>query len=55
MPGNGYSVALIEHNWEFVLEVADFCYFLDEGRVAAFGTPDDVLGNRKVRERYLGR
>jgi ABC-type branched-subunit amino acid transport system ATPase component len=55
MPGNGYSVVLIEHNWEFVLEVADFCYFLDEGRVAAFGTPDDVLGNRTVRERYLGR
>jgi ABC-type branched-subunit amino acid transport system ATPase component len=55
MTGEGYSVLLIEHNWEFVLEVADFCYFLDEGRVAAFGTPDDVLGNRRVRERYLGR
>jgi ABC-type branched-subunit amino acid transport system ATPase component len=55
MPQEGYSVILIEHNWEFVLEVADFCYFLDEGKVAAFGTPADVLGNRKVRERYLGR
>jgi ABC-type branched-subunit amino acid transport system ATPase component len=55
MPQKGYSVLLIEHNWEFVLEVADFCYFLDEGEVAAFGTPADVLGNRKVRERYLGR
>ena len=55
MPQKGYTVLLIEHNWEFVLEVADFCYFLDEGEVAAFGTPEDVLGNRKVRERYLGR
>ncbi|MCX6579430.1 MAG: ATP-binding cassette domain-containing protein [Candidatus Aminicenantes bacterium] len=55
MPQKGYTVLLIEHNWEFVLEVADFCYFLDEGEVAAFGTPADVLGNRKVRERYLGR
>ncbi len=55
MPDDGYSVIVIEHNWEFVLQVADFCYFLDEGQVAVFGTPDDVLGNNKVRERYLGR
>jgi branched-chain amino acid transport system ATP-binding protein len=55
MKTDGHSIMLIEHNWEFVLEVADFCYFLDEGRVAAFGTPADVLGNPKVRARYLGR
>ncbi len=55
MAGNGDSILLIEHNWEFVLQVADFCYFLDEGKVAAMGTPDDVLGNPTVRARYLGR
>jgi branched-chain amino acid transport system ATP-binding protein len=55
MKTEGYSIMLIEHNWEFVLKVADFCYFLDEGKVAAFGTPADVLGNPKVRARYLGR
>lgn len=55
MKEDGYSIVLIEHNWEFVLDVADYCYFLDEGRVAAFGTPADVLGNPTVRARYLGR
>lgn len=55
MKANGLSVLLIEHNWEFVLEVADFCYFLDEGKVVVVGTPADVLGNPKVRALYLGR
>ena len=38
----------------FVLENVDFCCFMSQGRIAAFGFPDDVIGNDEVRKMYLG-
>ncbi|MBI1928137.1 ABC transporter ATP-binding protein [Candidatus Poribacteria bacterium] len=50
----GRTVVVIEHNMTVVLEVSDWVYFLDDGQLVAFGRPDDVLGDRSVREAYLG-
>lgn len=51
---NGITVFLIEHNMKVVLELADFCSFMSHGKITAFGTPDDVIGNDEVRRTYLG-
>lgn len=48
------TVFLIEHNMKVVLEVADFCCFMSHGKITAFGTPEDVIGNDEVRRTYLG-
>jgi len=48
------SVFLIEHNMKVVLELADFCSFMSHGKITAFGTPEDVIGNKEVRQTYLG-
>ena len=48
------TVFLIEHNMKFVLEIADFCSFMSHGKIIAFGTPEDVIGNDEVRKTYLG-
>jgi len=48
------SVFLIEHNMKFVLNVADFCYFVSKGVIATGGTPEDIIGNPEVRKEYLG-
>jgi len=48
------TVFLIEHNMRFVLEIADFCSFMSHGKITAFGTPEDVIGNDEVRKTYLG-
>jgi branched-chain amino acid transport system ATP-binding protein len=48
------AVLLIEHNMKVVLDIADFCSFMSHGKITAFGTPDDVLGNDAVRKDYLG-
>lgn len=48
------TVLLIEHNMKVVLDIADFCSFMSHGKITAFGTPDDVLGNDAVRKDYLG-
>ena len=48
------TVFLIEHNMNFVLEVADFCHFMSQGIIAVSGTPEDIIGNPDVRKTYLG-
>ena len=50
----GRTVLMIEHNMDAVLKIADYCYFIDEGNIKHFGSPEDVLGNPKVRREYLG-
>ena len=50
----GLTVFLIEHNMNFVLDVADFCHFMSKGIIAVSGTPEDIIGNPEVRKNYLG-
>ena len=50
----GLTVFLIEHNMKVVLEIADFCSFMSHGKITAFGSPKDVIGDENVRRTYLG-
>lgn len=50
----GRTVIFIEHNMNVVLEIADWVYFLNEGKITSFGLPSDVLGDPEVRRAYLG-
>ena len=49
------TVLFTEHNMEFVLGMADSCFFLDTtGEISMFGSPEKVLSDDKVRKNYLG-
>ncbi|MBS5508256.1 MAG: ABC transporter ATP-binding protein [Akkermansia sp.] len=50
----GLSVILIEHNMTFVSQIADYCAYLSGGKIAAFGTTDEILNLPAVRAIYLG-
>ena len=50
----GLSVLLIEHNMQFVREIADYCAYLDEGKIRHQGTAHHVLGTNEVCGSYLG-
>jgi ABC-type branched-subunit amino acid transport system ATPase component len=50
----GKTIILIEHNMTAVLEVCDWVYFMDEGKIISFGLPSEVLAHPEVREAYLG-
>jgi cobalt/nickel transport system ATP-binding protein len=42
------------HNLEILEEIADYCYVLHHGRLAAQGTPAEILGNQELlRETHL--
>lgn len=48
------TVVIVEHNMSVVSEIAQWVFFMNEGRIAFTGRTDHVLGCREVREMYLG-
>src|ERR1035437_8308635 len=50
----GRTVLLIEHNVPLVLDVCDYVYVLNFGRILAEGTPDEILAHPEVITAYLG-
>jgi len=48
------TILLIEHDMNFVLNIADNVIVLDEGKVIAEGKPSKIKSNKKVLEAYLG-
>ena len=50
----GTTCLLIEHDMEFVMELADPVVVLDQGSVLTQGSPEMVRGDDRVIEAYLG-
>jgi branched-chain amino acid transport system ATP-binding protein len=50
----GVSILFIEHDMDMVFGIAERITVLDQGRVLAEGTPDEVSANPHVRAAYLG-
>jgi branched-chain amino acid transport system ATP-binding protein len=51
----GTSIIVVEHNMSLVMGVADLVFVLDAGRLIASGVPEQIQGDERVIEAYLGR
>jgi branched-chain amino acid transport system permease protein len=52
--GQGRTMIIIDHDMDALFELAERVTVLQEGRVLVEGTPDEIKGNAKVQEAYLG-
>jgi lipopolysaccharide export system ATP-binding protein len=50
----GIGVLITDHNVRETLGICDRAYIINEGRVLASGTPDEIVYNEAVRTVYLG-
>ena len=50
----GQTVLLVEQNAALALEVADYGYVMETGRIAMEGPATELRENREIREFYLG-
>src|SRR4051812_2823784 len=51
---SGVTMLLVEQNVGLALEVATRAYVLEEGRIAAAGSPAELRGRPEIRRAYLG-
>jgi branched-chain amino acid transport system ATP-binding protein len=51
----GITILMIEHVMQAVMSLAQHVYVLAEGRILTEGSPQNVVGDPRVIEAYLGR
>jgi branched-chain amino acid transport system permease protein len=52
--GRGRTMIIIDHDMDSLFELVERVTVMQEGRVLVEGTPDEIKGNSKVQEAYLG-
>jgi branched-chain amino acid transport system ATP-binding protein len=50
----GLTIFLVEQNVHQTLKIADYCYVIENGRIAQQGAAKDLEKDPKIRETYLG-
>ena len=50
----GTAFIVIEHNMNFIMNICDYIYVLNQGETIAEGIPSDIQKNKQVEEIYLG-
>ena len=49
----GKTVCIIEHNLDVIRGLCDHAAFLDEGRGLAYGTPEEIINDPALADRYF--
>jgi len=51
---NGMTLLIIEHDMHIIMQLSDFIYVLNKGKVIASGAPEEVRSDKRVLDAYLG-
>jgi branched-chain amino acid transport system ATP-binding protein len=52
--GERVTLLIVEHDIEFVFELAQRIIVMDKGKIIADGKPEEIASNKLIREIYLG-
>ena len=50
----GVTILMIEHDMELAMDVCDYIYVLENGKLLAKGTPQEIQNHAEVVRAYLG-
>jgi len=50
----GVTILLVEQNAVMALDIADYAYVMESGRIVLAGRGKDLLDDEKVQRAYLG-
>jgi ABC-type branched-subunit amino acid transport system ATPase component len=51
---DGVTVLFVEHDMDMVRDISDWVLVMAQGKLIAEGTPDEVMGDQRVIDAYLG-
>jgi ABC-type branched-subunit amino acid transport system ATPase component len=51
---DGITLLIVEHDLDFVMRASDHVIVMNDGRVIAHGSPDEVRADERVVDAYLG-
>ena len=54
LKAKGLGILISDHNVRETLTVCDYAYIMNNGRILAKGTADEIIGSEEVRKMYLG-
>lgn len=52
---SGITILMIEHIMPAIMKLSDRIYVMEQGKMIAEGSPEEVANNKKVIESYLGK
>ncbi|MEG2258794.1 MAG: hypothetical protein RSB78_01270, partial [Oscillospiraceae bacterium] len=50
----GVTILMIEHDMKLMMDVCDYIYVLNDGKLLAHGVPKEIQNNPDVITAYLG-
>jgi branched-chain amino acid transport system permease protein len=50
----GRTLVVVEHDMDAMFELAEYISVLQEGRLLAEGTPEEIKNDQRVQDAYLG-
>lgn len=50
----GIAILITDHAAREILQIVEWCYVIDQGRVLCHGTADEIRNHAEVKRRYLG-
>lgn len=52
---NGTAMLLVEQNANLALNISNYAYVLENGKIGLEGNPSDIKRNTRIHDLYLGK